>query len=98
MPLRRVHRDYRKHTKAARLGHPYGMVFLARACRDGLGVSTDLTEAYIWYSLAIRFGLLDSRRERDDIGRKLTAGERTEADREIRQRFRQIMKNQIQQS
>ena len=80
------------YRRAADRGHPFAQHNLAAAYADGRGAPKDAMQAYIWFSLAAaRYPRSESElRQIADNGRRemaaaLTAAQRAEADRQIRE-------------
>ena len=78
--------------KAARLGNTKGMLLLAGCHQEGHGVPRNISETYIWLSLAVRNGYLDAYPIRDEIARQLSAEQRSKADQRVRKLFAEILK------
>jgi len=66
-------------TKSAEQGDAAAQNSLANAYAKGVGVGVNYGEAYMWFTLAAERGVESAGMSRDQVGRKMSPGEVTEA-------------------
>ena len=62
---------------------------LGKHLEEGIGVSSDPINAYVWYVLSAR-GFLDARRERDRLAGELSVAQKQDANNRLKQIERQV--------
>lgn len=67
------------HTKAAEGGEPLAMYNLAERYERGSTVTQDFVEALKWHTVAAERGLADAAKSRDNLSKKMTGDQITEA-------------------
>ena len=68
------------YRRAAEAGHPVAQLNLGDFYSRGAGVPRDLVTAYVWLSLAAEQGRAWAGQRRQEIARKMTAAQLTEAE------------------
>lgn len=69
---------------AAQHGDPSAQMRLAQRYRDGRGVKMDLVDSYMWFSIATEKIGADAVRSRDEVAKKMTSEQISEAQQLVR--------------
>ena len=81
--------------EAAENGNTGEMLTLGLMYDEGIGVTQDYAEAYVWYSVAVMLEDKDAEKLRDTAESKLTSSEKLAAQSRASELFEQIQKSMV---